>query len=129
MLFPRNSDTGQADYCEFFRPSKDTSGNCSHETFTEEIVKCPKGAEYAYNSFEFKETLVTKWNLVCDESYKVALVLSMYMFGLMIGSFLCGRMADKFGRKFTLFFSIFISSLGSLIGSFMPEYYSYTVTR
>merc|ERR1711892_909646 len=52
-----------------------------------------------------------------------------YMLGLMIGSILCGRMADKLGRKKTLMFSVMCSSVGSLVGSFMPEYYSYTLSR
>ena len=130
LLFPKNSETGDAEYCKYYRPMiEEASGNCSHEKFSNVIGECGNNAEYAYNSFEFKKTLVTEWNLVCGDSYKVALVISMYMLGLMIGSFLCGRMADKFGRKFTLFFAILCSSAGSLIGSFMPEYFSYTATR
>ena len=97
--------------------------------FSEEEIDCPSSADYVYAPFEFEETLVTKWNLVCGESAKVAMVVTMYMFGLMIGSLLCGRMSDKFGRKKTLMFSILCSSVASLLGSFMPEYYSYTVTR
>ena len=85
--------------------------------------------DFAYNDFEFDETLVTKWNLVCDQKFKVSLVISMYMLGLMIGSFICGTMADKFGRKKTLFFSVLCSSCASLLGSFLPEYYSYAASR
>ena len=85
--------------------------------------------KYTYNKFQFDETLVTKWDLVCDQQYKVSLVISMFMIGLMVGSILWGWMADKFGRKNTLMFSIILSSSGSLLGSFMPEYYSYTATR
>ena len=72
---------------------------------------------------------MTKWNLVCGQKFKVSLVISMYMLGLMIGSFICGTMADKFGRKKTLFCSVLCSSCASLLGSFMPEYYSYTASR
>ena len=41
---------------------------------------------------------MTELNLVCGEEGKVAWVGSAYMFGLMVGSFLCGFLADKFGR-------------------------------
>ena len=41
---------------------------------------------------------MTELNLVCGEEWKVAWVGSAYMFGLMVGSFLCGFLADKFGR-------------------------------
>ena len=129
-LFPKD-DSGEPDYCKFYRPEYDTSavGNCSHERFTTDVTECSSGMKYTYNKFQFDETLVTKWDLVCDQQYKVSLVISMFMIGLMVGSILWGWMADKFGRKNTLMFSIILSSSGSLLGSFMPEYYSYTATR
>merc|ERR1711892_1357784 len=127
-LFPKNKD-GDPEYCKFYPPLNDPTGSCSHENFSNVSVKCPSNGEFAYGTFEFNETLVTKLDLVCGESYKVSLVIMMYMLGLMIGSILCGRMADKFGRKKTLMFSIICSSVGSLVGSFMPEYYSYTLSR
>ena len=117
-------------YCTFYKPGhNDTTGDCSHQIFTEEEIDCPSSAEYVYAPFEFDETLVTKWNLVCGQSAKVAMVLTMFVLGQMIGSLLCGRMSDKIGRKKTLMFSILCSSVASLVGAFMPEYYSYTVTR
>jgi hypothetical protein len=125
-IFPKDSE-GDPDYCKFYRPlpvDPKFPGNCSHESFSDEVVECGSHWEYTYNTFQFDETLVTKWNLVCGQQFKVSLVISMYMLGLMIGSFLCGRMADKFGRKKTLIFSILCSSFASLLGSFMPEYYS-----
>ena len=41
---------------------------------------------------------MTEWDLVCGQGGKVAWVGSVYMFGLMVGSYLCGIMADKYGR-------------------------------
>ena len=64
--------------------------------------------QFAYNTFQFEETLVTRWNLVCDQEYKVtdlgttmvqvALVISVYMAGFLIGSFVCGWLGDKIGE-------------------------------
>jgi hypothetical protein len=36
-------------------------------------VDCKGGvdSQFAYNEFQFEETLVTRWNLVCDQEYKV----------------------------------------------------------
>jgi OCT family organic cation transporter-like MFS transporter 4/5 len=130
-IFPSESD-GDPDYCKFYRPlPTDPSfpGNCSHEGFSDEVMECGSNVEYTYNAFQFEETLVTKWNLVCGQEFKVSLVISMYMFGLMSGSLLCGRMADKFGRKKTLVFCVLWASTTSLLGCFMPGYYSYTATR
>ena len=40
-------------------------------SLTEMVVNCPIDAEFAFADFEFAETLVTKWNLVCDQKNKV----------------------------------------------------------
>ena len=36
---------------------------------------------------------------MCDESYKATHVQSIYMAGIFVGSFLFGKLADKYGRK------------------------------
>ena len=40
-------------------------------SLTDEVVKCPPNADFAFNKFQFEETLVTEWDLVCDQDYKV----------------------------------------------------------
>jgi MFS family permease len=59
----------------------------------------------------------------------VAFTGSAYMFGLMIGSFLCGWTSDKLGRKPALLGSMLLSTAASLAGAFMPDYWSYLVSR
>ena len=79
LLFPLNKD-GNPDYCKFYRPFKTDPtqlGSCSHKNFSEEVVKCPSNGEFAYGTFEFEETLVTRWDLVCGKSYKVSLSIMM----------------------------------------------------
>ena len=41
--------------------------------FTDTVVDCYGGVDqqFAYNAFQFEETLVTEWNMVCDEEPKV----------------------------------------------------------
>ena len=67
-LLSTNSDQ-EPDYCKFCHPlSTDPSfpGNCIHESFSDEFIEYGSNGEYTYNNFQFEETLLTKWNLVCD---------------------------------------------------------------
>ena len=71
-LFP-SKDDGSPDYCRYYQPELvmdvDTGDQrCSNNTFNKDhIVSCPKGSQFAYNNFEFEETLVTEWDAVCGK--------------------------------------------------------------
>ena len=39
-------------------------------SLTDEVVKCPPNADFTFNNFQFEETLVTEWDLVCDQDYR-----------------------------------------------------------
>jgi len=120
----------EGDYCKNY-PHLVNSFNqtCYRNLESSVLEKCTANSEYRYNEFEFTRTFVTRFNLVCPENYKVALVGSIYMAGLMIGSSTAGFISDAFGRRKALLFCILVSSTGSLVGTFMPEYWSYTVLR
>ena len=60
---------------------------------------------------------------------QVALVGSIYMAGLFVGSYLVGMLSDKVGRKWSTMFAIVMGGIFQTIGAWMPGYYSYTVTR
>ena len=113
-----------------------------------EVVKCPSNAKFAFADFQFEETLVTEWDLVCDQDYR-SLGIAFYMVGLMVGSFGCGWLADRIGdaiivpslhrinitsssisgRKKTFIMSAILSSTAGIVGAFMPEFFSYAFIR
>merc|ERR1711892_555029 len=130
-LFPLDAD-GDPDYCKFYMPrfTDEHNNTCSSTDFdTDSVSECHPGVKFAFAEFEFKETLVTKWENICGKKPLISFVQIFYIAGLLVGSFLSGKLADKFGRKPALMFSILISSGGELMGSFMPEFYSYSVAR
>ena len=115
---------------------------------TDEVVKCPPNAKFAFADFQFEKTLVTEWDLVCDQDYR-SLGIAFYMVGLMVGSFGCGWLADRIGdaiivpslhpknitsssisgRKKTFIMSAILSSTAGIVGAFMPEFFSYAFIR
>ena len=61
------------------------------------VEGCGKHCTYTYgDSFT---SIVTEWDLVCKDSWKVGAVQSFFMLGVMIGAVICGHLSDKYGRK------------------------------
>ena len=58
-----------------------------------------------------KESLVSKFNLVCSNRYWVPLSQSVYMLGYVAGSAISGVLSDKFGRRPV----IIVSTIGYLV--------------
>jgi len=116
--------------CSYYQamPTSNTNNTCHR--VSDEKITCKSG--YVFEGFEFDETTVTRFELVCgntDFIRSVAFTGSAYMLGLMFGSFLLGYISDKFGRKKSLLVSIVGSTVCSFAGAFMPEYWSYLVLR
>ena len=77
------------DSCQMYERNLDFE-NCSQNSFIKQnIVNCQ---DYIYDTFYFDETLATKYDLVCEFEYKTQLLNSLLMLGLLIGSFIGGRL-------------------------------------
>ena len=82
-----------------------------------------------YDRSTWPESVVSQFDLVCDNEYWRSLSQSIYMFGIMVGSIGSGLLSDKFGRKrMTL-----IAALGTFIfgisASFSSSIVIFTVLR
>ncbi|KAI1702152.1 sugar transporter domain-containing protein [Ditylenchus destructor] len=64
-----------------------------------------------------KSTIVTEWNLVCDDNFKRAHAHLFYSFGFLFGCLLGGFASDRFGRKPTV---IGFGILSSMFGLILP---------
>ncbi|CAK8674959.1 unnamed protein product [Clavelina lepadiformis] len=64
---------------------------------TNGLIACDRG--YHYDTTVLTETVVTEFDLVCDNKYLNTLATSLYYLGMLIGSFAFGNFADAFGRK------------------------------
>ncbi|CAL8399086.1 unnamed protein product [Boreogadus saida] len=61
---------------------------------------------WSYSQDIFKSTIVTEWDLVCADSWKVPFASSTLFMGFLIGSLISGQLSDRFGRKKVLFVSL-----------------------
>ncbi|KFV49727.1 Solute carrier family 22 member 2, partial [Tyto alba] len=74
-------------------------------------------------------SLVTEFNLVCEDSWKLDLFQSSVNAGFFIGSTNIGYIADRFGRKFCILNTILANVVCGTLLVFMPTYLWIVILR
>ncbi|XP_019405547.1 PREDICTED: solute carrier family 22 member 2 [Crocodylus porosus] len=82
------------------------------------LMHCEDG--WVYNSSG--TSIVTEFNLVCEDSWKLDLFQSCVNAGFFVGSISIGYIADRFGRKLCLLITILINSISGILMAFAPSY-------
>ncbi|XP_027283324.1 solute carrier family 22 member 5 isoform X3 [Cricetulus griseus] len=59
-----------------------------------EQESCLDGWEYSKDVFQ--ATIVTEWDLVCQNDWKGPFTISLFFVGVLIGSFISGQLSDRF---------------------------------
>ena len=123
-----HDSNGEIDYCRT-RPvinGKEIRGHCTNESFDfdtnlekSEYVTCDPNQEIIYGAFGMDYTAVTEFNLVCKDEYKVFLTDSISMSAMLVGSYVFGYLADKFGRKITTILASLVTGAGLILGAFI----------
>uniref|UniRef100_A0A665TMH6 Solute carrier family 22 member 6-B-like n=1 Tax=Echeneis naucrates TaxID=173247 RepID=A0A665TMH6_ECHNA len=91
--------------------------------------RVPCGHGWVYSQETFQSTTVTEWDLVCHKAGLNSLGSSVYMFGLLVGSVVCGAMADRYGRRFVLLLSIALQTVFGVAVAFAPNFPVYVILR
>ncbi|XP_061694319.1 organic cation/carnitine transporter 2-like isoform X2 [Syngnathoides biaculeatus] len=83
-----------------------------------EAVEPSNGTDRCVDGWLFsteRYTIVSEWELVCENAWKVPFSTSAYFAGVLLGSLFGGQLSDRFGRKRVLFFAIGLQSVIALI--------------
>uniref|UniRef100_A0A3B5LI38 Major facilitator superfamily (MFS) profile domain-containing protein n=1 Tax=Xiphophorus couchianus TaxID=32473 RepID=A0A3B5LI38_9TELE len=81
---------------------------------------CLDGWEFDHSVYT--STIVSEWNLVCDESWKSPLTSSIFFCGVFTGSLISGQLSDRFGRKIVMFATIALQAVSRFIQVFSPSW-------
>ncbi|XP_062407014.1 organic cation transporter protein [Sardina pilchardus] len=88
---------------------------------------CPGGWEYSKETFH--STVVTEWDLVCENASLNNIGSSIYMFGLLVGAVLFGALADKYGRRSIILVGLALQAVFGVGAAFAPTFYIYVALR
>ncbi|XP_061103249.1 organic cation/carnitine transporter 2-like isoform X3 [Conger conger] len=89
-----------------------------------EQESCKNGWEYDRSIYI--STIVSEWDLVCNDAWKVPMTSSVYFLGLMVGSIISGQLSDRFGRKIQLFTTIGVQTLFMFFQIFSTSWFMFS---
>uniref|UniRef100_A0A8C7P2V3 Major facilitator superfamily (MFS) profile domain-containing protein n=1 Tax=Oncorhynchus mykiss TaxID=8022 RepID=A0A8C7P2V3_ONCMY len=74
---------------------------------------CLDGWEFSKE--QYRSTIVTEWDLVCDNAWKTPFTVTIFFFGVLSGSFLSGIISDRYGRRFIFFATLALQTVFSIL--------------
>ncbi|XP_068591099.1 organic cation/carnitine transporter 2-like [Cebidichthys violaceus] len=84
------------------------------------MESCLDGWEY--DRSVYISTIISEWDLVCDNRWKNPLTSSIFFCGVFTGSFISGQLSDRYGRKIVLFVTLAVQTLFTLFQAFSPSW-------
>ncbi|XP_077963115.1 solute carrier family 22 member 4-like [Gasterosteus aculeatus] len=77
---------------------------------------------WEYDRSVYVSTIISEWDLVCDNRWKNPLTSSLFFCGVLAGSFISGQLSDRYGRKILLFVTMAVQTLFTLLQVFSPSW-------
>ncbi|XP_067899122.1 organic cation/carnitine transporter 2-like [Heterodontus francisci] len=81
---------------------------------------CLDGWEYSKD--QYISTIVSEWDLVCNNDWKGQFSKSVFFMGVLVGSFITGQLSDRSGRKLVLLGTMVVRTVFSILQMFSPNW-------
>lgn len=110
-LEPKDEDGSDA-YCTYCpdRVQLLLNNNFSSKTNCSDDMVTAKCGEFIYDHSEWSQTVTTEFDTVCENAWKMDLVKSLFMVGLMLSVPIGGLISDKYRKRIQLIPSLGVNS-------------------
>lgn len=133
LTIPWDDKNNKWDCCHRYKISLNTTFNLNDwDTFGQDVVtsrESEKCHEWVYDVSQYKTSVVSDFNLVCDNNWLRALVQSLFMLGEFMGSLVWGSISDRYGRKIVFFISLIMQATFGILSGLVADYYIYLLLR
>lgn len=102
---------------------------CNRTTVAQCGVNGAVCANYTYDTTQYESTLVTEFDLVCENERINTALKSLFYVGFVIGALICGFFADNYGRRTTLIGVTIVGFLSDMLVSYTHSLYVYGTFR
>ncbi|XP_039603860.1 solute carrier family 22 member 16 [Polypterus senegalus] len=124
-------NTKEGHQWELSKCSRSLRINSSHSDYefsgNKSDFLCSDG--YIYDNTDIHKSIVTDWDLVCDNEWLAKLTQPTFMLGVLIGALIFGDAADRVGRRPMLIFTSVCQYVLGICVAFSFNYYIFIVLR
>jgi len=92
-----------------------------------QLIKCEDG--WIYDLSNFHSSIVTEFDLTCDDEWKHTLGNTLFLVGMLVGAVTMGNLADIIGRRKTFLMIWFNLAVCSTACAFATEFWTFAVLR
>ncbi|XP_060900045.1 solute carrier family 22 member 13-like [Labrus mixtus] len=125
LTLPRRED-GTFSRCRMFKPV-DWNITTIREHGLNETSGCQNG--WVYSKTLYEATIVTDFDLVCGKSHPAEILQTIFMTGLLTGSFVFGPTAESYGRRRTTQIPVVLLLIFNIVSGVSPNVYVYAVSQ
>ncbi|XP_021175096.2 solute carrier family 22 member 13 [Fundulus heteroclitus] len=125
LTLPREED-GSFSRCRMFVPV-DWDIHTIREHGLNDTTACTDG--FVYENMLYESTIVTDFNLVCEKSNMAEVTQTIFMTGMLAGSFIFGPVADLYGRRRTTQLPVVLLLIFIIAAAVSPNVHVYNVSQ
>ncbi|XP_068456280.1 solute carrier family 22 member 4-like [Clinocottus analis] len=82
---------------------------------------------WSYSRDVYQSTIVTEFDLVCSDQWKMTFTSAVFFVGVLFGAFFSGQLSDRFGRKPVLFATMAVQMFLTFFQIFSTSWIMFTV--